>query len=71
MLENIFPKHWARLMKLAASFRKKVQSQWPDDARRKNACYTEFLEADWKSMLKELNDDQIEQELTRMLQIPD
>jgi precorrin-2 dehydrogenase/sirohydrochlorin ferrochelatase len=36
----------------------------------KNACYTEFLEADWKSMLKELNDEQIEEELTRMLEMP-
>lgn len=71
VLENIFPNHWGRLMKLAASFRKRVQGQWPDDPQRKNACYTEFLEADWKSMLKELSDDQIEAEFTRMLQIPE
>jgi siroheme synthase-like protein len=71
VLDNIFPKHWVRLMKLAASFRKKVRSQWADDAQRKNACYSEFLEADWKSMLKELNDEQIEEELTRMLQLPE
>jgi siroheme synthase-like protein len=71
VLENVFPNHWGRLMKLAATFRKKVQSQWPDDSQRKNACYSEFLEADWKSMLKELSDDQIEAELTRMLQIPE
>jgi siroheme synthase-like protein len=71
VLENIFPKHWTRLMKLAASFRKRVQSQWPDDPQRKNACYTEFLEADWKTMLKESKDDQIEEELTRMLHIPE
>jgi siroheme synthase-like protein len=71
VLENIFPTHWSRLMKLAASFRKKVQSQWADHPRRKNACYSEFLEADWKSMLKELDDEQIEAELTRMLQIPE
>jgi siroheme synthase-like protein len=71
VLDNVFPKHWVRLMKLAASFRKKVRSQWADDARRRNACYSEFLEADWKHMLKELNDEQIEEELTRMLQIPE
>lgn len=71
VLDNIFPAHWVRLMKLAASFRKKVQSQWPDDARRKNACYAEFLEADWKSMFKDLSDEQIAEELTRMLQIPE
>jgi len=71
VLDNIFPKHWVRLMRLAASFRNRVRSQWADDAQRKNACYTEFLEADWKSMLKESSDDQIEEELTRMLHIPE
>jgi siroheme synthase-like protein len=71
VLDNIFPKHWVQLMKLAASFRNRVRAQWGDDTRRKNACYTEFLEADWKTMLKESSDEQIEEELTRMLQIPE
>jgi len=70
VLDNIFPKHWVRLMKLAASFRKRVRSQWADDAQRRNVCYSEFLEVDWKSMLKEFSDDQIEEELTRMLEMP-
>jgi siroheme synthase-like protein len=70
VLENIFPGHWKRLMKLAASFRNRVRDRWPDDPAKKNVCYTEFLEADWKRMLKELDDDQIEEELTRMLEMP-
>jgi siroheme synthase-like protein len=70
VLENIFPKHWERLMKLAASFRKMVRDRWPDEPEKKNACYAEFLEADWKQMLKEMNEDEIEEELTRMLEIP-
>jgi uroporphyrin-III C-methyltransferase/precorrin-2 dehydrogenase/sirohydrochlorin ferrochelatase len=71
VLENIFPEHWRRLMKLAASFRNRVRGKWGDDAARKNACYTQFLEADWKSILKESNDQQIEQEMTRMLEMPE
>jgi siroheme synthase-like protein len=70
VLENIFPGHWKRLMKLAAAFRKRVRERWADDPAKKNACYTEFLEADWKRMLKELDDDQIEEELARMLEMP-
>ena len=70
VLENIFPGHWKRLMKLAAAFRKRVRDRWAGDPAKKNACYTEFLEADWKKMLKELDDDQIEEELTRMLEMP-
>ena len=37
---------------------------------KKNACYAEFLESDWKKMLDELSDDEIERELERMLEMP-
>jgi siroheme synthase-like protein len=68
VLENIFPPHWERLMKLAASFRRRVRERWGEDSAKKNACYAEFLEADWKSMFESMTDDQIEKELTRMLE---
>jgi siroheme synthase-like protein len=71
VLDNVFPEHWGRLMRLAASFRNRVRERWADDPGKKNACYAEFLEADWKSLLKESSDDQIEEELTRMLKMPD
>jgi hypothetical protein len=47
-----------------------VRDRWGDDSAKKNACYGEFLEADWKSMLKESNEEQIEEELTRILEMP-
>jgi siroheme synthase-like protein len=71
VLENVFPKHWDRLMRLAGSFREMVRDRWVDDPEKRNICYTEFLEADWKRMLKELNDDQIEDELARILRMPE
>ena len=71
VLDNIFPAHWERLMNLAASFGSSVQSRWANDPERANVCYSEFLEADWKRMLEELSDEQIEKELTRMLEMPE
>jgi siroheme synthase-like protein len=71
VLDNIFPAHWERLMSLAASFQSSVESRWADDPAAKNACYSEFLEADWKKMLEELSDEQIEKELARMLEMPE
>jgi len=71
VLENIFPKHWDKLMKLAASFRKMVRERWGSDTSKKNACYGEFLDADWKTMLKDMSDTEIEQELTRMMGVPE
>lgn len=70
VLDHVFPSHWERLMKLAASFRLRVRDKWGDEREKKNICYAEFLEADWKSMLEEMDDDQIEKELVRMLELP-
>nr|CAJ31175.1 Siroheme synthase [uncultured sulfate-reducing bacterium] len=70
VLDNIFPEHWERLMKLAADFRGRVRERWADQSLKKNACYAEFLEADWKRMLKEMSDEEIEEELVRMLEMP-
>jgi siroheme synthase-like protein len=71
VLENVFPEHWGRLMRLAAAFRSRVRAEWADDPAKRDACYAEFLEADWKSLLKESSEEQIEDELTRMLKVPE
>jgi siroheme synthase-like protein len=70
VLDNIFPEHWKRLMKLAASFQSRVEARWVGEPAKKNVCYSEFLEADWKKMLDALNDEQIEEELTRLVEMP-
>jgi siroheme synthase-like protein len=71
VLENVFPSHWGKLMKLAASFRKRVRERWEGEPEKKNLCYTEFLEADWKTLLKESREEQIEEELARILKMPE
>jgi siroheme synthase-like protein len=70
ILENIFPGHWERLMSLAATYRVMVRDRWDGDPAKKSACYAEFLEADWQSLLKEMDDDEIRAELERMLETP-
>lgn len=70
VLENLFPQHWNRLMQLASTFRNRVRERWSDEPDKKHICYTEFLEADWKTLLKEKDDEQIEEELRRMLEKP-
>ena len=67
ILGNVFPEHWNELMRYAAAFRKQVQERWGDDTEKKQYCYTSFLEADWKTLLKEKNKEAIEQELAVML----
>jgi hypothetical protein len=57
-------------MRLAAEFRTRVKKRWPNDPQKKNICYSEFLEVDWKRLLKEENDAEIEAELDRILEMP-
>jgi len=68
ILEDIFPSHWKKLMQQAAKFRKMVQERWPDNQHQKTVCFTQFLEADWKSLLKEKDKSVVEVELEKMLQ---
>lgn len=70
ILDTIFPKHWDRLMKLAADFRVRVRERWTDSTEKKNMCYAEFLEADWKTMFNDMDDEQVEAEIVRMLDCP-
>jgi len=69
-LETIFPTHWERLMRTAASFREQVRKRWADDSEKRNICYTKFLEIDWKPMLQEMNNADIQEELDKILEDP-
>jgi siroheme synthase-like protein len=66
ILDTVFPKHWDRLMRLAAEFRRLVQERWGNDLATKNACYERFLDADWKVLLKEKKDPELKQLLEDM-----
>jgi siroheme synthase-like protein len=70
ILESIFPDHWERLMRLAVEFRVKVKKRWPNQPEKKNICYSEFLEVDWKRLLKEEKDADIDAEMDRILEMP-
>ena len=67
ILGNIFPEHWNQLMRYASAFRKQVQKRWKDNPEKKQLCYASFLEADWKTLLKQKSKDDIEHELEQML----
>ena len=48
-----------------------LRDRWAGQPEKKNICYTEFLEADWKSLLKEKDEAAVEDELKRMLELPE
>jgi siroheme synthase-like protein len=68
ILESIFPDHWNKLARLAGKYRKQVQERYPDNANDRADCFAAFLNADWKTMLKEKNDNEIAAELAVMME---
>jgi hypothetical protein len=54
-------------MQHAVRFRKMAMERWSDDLVQKTACYTRFVEADWKELLKIKNPEQLEAEIEKML----
>lgn len=70
ILENIFPDHWSRLVRLAGDFRKKVQVRWSDNTTERFASLDRFLSADWKTMIKSKNEAELQSELDGLLEPP-
>lgn len=68
ILENIFPDHWNKLARLSGKFRKQVQERYPDNPADRADCFVAFLNADWKTMLKEKSDEEIAAELAVMIE---
>jgi len=67
ILDTIFPGHWKRLMKLAVDFRRLARKRWPDDGIKRGQAFERFVNADWKTLLKEKDRDEIEHELVSLL----
>jgi len=68
ILETIFPEHWTKMMQLAGRFRKMVQERWPESIEKRMACFGRFVEADWKMLVKEKDDQALEQVLIGMVE---
>ena len=67
ILEEIFPKHWNRIARYAANFRKELKNRWTDNPNQKADCVDRFLKADWKEIIKENSEDEIKAIIEDML----
>ena len=68
ILEEVFPKRWNRIASMAASFRKMAQKRWPDDPSKRADCFNRFLQSDWKTLLDEKNEAELEAHLESLLE---
>ncbi len=70
VLENVFPPHWNKLVKLAVKYRKDVMKEWAGKTALKMAAYERFIETDWKTLFDQKDPAIIEEELKRILVSP-
>ena len=68
ILEDIFPPHWNKIANYATGFRKKVHKRWKGNPEEKANCFERFVSADWKKLLKDLSDEELDSELDKMLE---
>lgn len=68
ILDSIFPKRWEKISALAAEYRKMVQKRWRDNAELRTAALDRFVTADWKTLIKEKDDDALRMELERLME---
>jgi siroheme synthase-like protein len=71
ILEGIFPKRWDKIARMAADYRRMVQSHWGDDLEQKTAALDRFIATDWKTLIKEKDEDALRVELERIIQTPE
>ncbi|MCP4580481.1 MAG: bifunctional precorrin-2 dehydrogenase/sirohydrochlorin ferrochelatase [candidate division Zixibacteria bacterium] len=71
ILETVFPERWKKIANIAADYRKQVIRRWKDKPDQKVECYDKFLNADWKTLLEEMNEQEVQEEITKMIELPE
>jgi len=68
ILEGVFPERWKKIARLSVDFRKKVMRRWKNEPGKRAESFNRFLNADWKSILEKMDDEQIEEEFNNLLE---
>jgi siroheme synthase-like protein len=71
ILDSIFPRHWEKIARLAGEYRKMAQKRWKDDLAMRTAALDRFLAADWKTLIKEKDDEALHEEMEQLLEAPE
>ncbi|MCK4373150.1 MAG: bifunctional precorrin-2 dehydrogenase/sirohydrochlorin ferrochelatase [candidate division Zixibacteria bacterium] len=68
-LDGIFPDRWCRIAGYAGKFRRMVMKEGPKEAEKKQKCLQRFLNADWKVLLKDKDEEALEAEFQDWLKV--
>lgn len=70
ILETVFPDRWAKIARIAAQYRKIVVRMWKSSIDQKIRAYERFLNADWKSLLQDMSDSEIDEYINQLAEGP-
>lgn len=70
ILETLFPDRWARIAKIATQYRKIVVRMWKSSVDQKIRAYERFLNADWKSILQDMQESEIDEYINQLAEGP-
>ena len=70
ILETVFPDRWTRIARIATKYRKIVLGLWRSNTDQKIRAYQRFLNADWKSLLDDMKDDEIDDYIRQLAEGP-
>ena len=71
ILETVFPDRWTRIAQIATKYRKIVVRKWKDRMDQKVEAYQRFLNADWKSILQDMRDEEIDEYIDQLAEVPE
>lgn len=69
ILETVFPDRWSKIAQIAVKYRKIVIRRWKDRLDQKVEAYQRFLNADWKSLLQDMRDEEIDEYISRLAEV--
>ncbi len=66
ILETVFPERWTKIANIASQYRNKVVHLWKGNTDEKIRAYERFLNADWKTILQDMQANEIENHIDQM-----
>lgn len=70
ILETVFPDRWSKIAKIGAQYRKIVVRMWKNNTDQKIRAYERFLNADWQTLLQDMQDVEIDEYINQMAEGP-
>jgi len=71
LLDDAFPPFYGKVTKYAHTFRRDVHKRFKNNPEKMARCFERFLATDWKKVIKDLSNEEVKEELNKLLEDSD